>query len=95
MRGLWQWRLDRLEQAARTRWVGPYTMAVQYVLVGNYARALDELERARAEKMGMLLFLARDPALDPLRDHPRFRAFSAKVLGPSEARRIPPSRLDR
>jgi tetratricopeptide (TPR) repeat protein len=86
VRALWQWRLERLEQAARTRWISPYTLAVQHVLVGNHDRAIDALERARDEKNGMLVFLARDPALDPLREHPRFRAFSARILGPSEAR---------
>jgi len=91
VRALWQWRLERLEQAARTRWISPYTLAVQHVLVGNHDRAIDALERARDEKNGMLVFLARDPALDPLRDNPRFRTFSARVLGPSEAL-MPPRR---
>ena len=75
MRALWTWRLQRLEQAAQTRWISPYTLAVQYVLVGDHARAIEALERARADKAGMLAFAGRDPALDPLRGDPRFRAF--------------------
>ena len=55
MRALWKWRLERLELASRTRWISPYTLAVQYVLVGDHPRAIDALERARDEKSGMLV----------------------------------------
>jgi DNA-binding winged helix-turn-helix (wHTH) protein/TolB-like protein/Tfp pilus assembly protein PilF len=85
MRALWQWRLERLEQAARTRWISPYTLAVQQVLVGNTSAALDALERAVADRAGMLVFLDRDPALDPLRGDPRFRAVSERRAQPAPA----------
>jgi TolB-like protein/Tfp pilus assembly protein PilF len=77
MRALWQWRLDRLEEAADRRWISPYTMAVQYALAGKPDRSLAALARARDERVGMLLFLARDPALALLRDDPRFTALAA------------------
>jgi DNA-binding winged helix-turn-helix (wHTH) protein/TolB-like protein/tetratricopeptide (TPR) repeat protein len=72
MRALWQWRLDRLEEAAARRWVSPYTLAVQHALVGQREQALSALTRAREERAGMLLFLDRDPAWDDLRSDPRF-----------------------
>jgi TolB-like protein/tetratricopeptide (TPR) repeat protein len=77
LRALWQWRLERLEEASRTRWISPYTLAVQHVLVGQHDRALAQLTRARDEQVGMLLFLPRDPALAPLRSDTRFTALTA------------------
>lgn len=74
LRALWQWRLERLEDAARARWISPYTLAVQHALVGQADRALAQLARAREEQVGMLLFLSRDPALEGLRADPRFTA---------------------
>jgi tetratricopeptide (TPR) repeat protein len=83
MRALWKWRLDRLEQAAGTRWVNPHTLAVHYVLVGDHARAIEALERARDERASMLAFAARDPALDPLRGDPRFVSWLASLSQPA------------
>jgi Tfp pilus assembly protein PilF len=72
LRAVWQWRLERLEQASHTRWISPYTLAVHHVLLGNVERALDQLEAAIQHRAGMMVFLHQDPALDPLRNHPRF-----------------------
>jgi TolB-like protein/Tfp pilus assembly protein PilF len=79
LRAVWQWRLERLEQASRTRWISPYTMAVHHVLLGNAERALDQLEAAFQHRAGMMVFVHKDPALDPLRDHPRFRMLVNRV----------------
>jgi TolB-like protein/DNA-binding winged helix-turn-helix (wHTH) protein len=79
LRQLWRWRVDRLEQASRTRWISPYTLAVQYALVGNTAKALDALESAYEERAGMMVFLPRDPAFDSLRQQPRFEALLRKL----------------
>jgi TolB-like protein/tetratricopeptide (TPR) repeat protein len=76
---LWKWRVERLEQAARSRWVSPYTLATHYALIGETGKAIDALEAAYASRAGMMVFLARDPAMDPLRQEPRFAALLAKI----------------
>lgn len=76
---LWRRRLQQLERAAEARWVNPYTLAVHYALVDDRPRALAALEQAYRARVGMLVFLARDPAMDALRGDPRFEALVAKV----------------
>lgn len=76
---VWRWRLARLQQAAKTRWISPYTLATHFAMVGDTAHALDQLEAAAAQRLGMLLFLNRDPALDSLRREPRFQALLARL----------------
>jgi TolB-like protein/DNA-binding winged helix-turn-helix (wHTH) protein/tetratricopeptide (TPR) repeat protein len=84
LQAIWRWRLAELEAASRTRWISAYTLAVQHALLGNRAQALDALEKAAAQRSGMMVFLDRDPALDSLRDDPRFRAIATGI---GEARR--------
>lgn len=79
LRALWRWRLERLEEAARTRWINPYTLAVHYVLLGDRGHAIDHLETALTQKVGMMVFLDRDPALDPLRSDARFQALVTRL----------------
>jgi tetratricopeptide (TPR) repeat protein len=73
LKALWQWRLDRLDEASRSRWISPYTVAVQDALVGRKAQALDHLEAAVKERVGVMVLVHRDPAVDTLREEPRFR----------------------
>ncbi len=79
IRAIWRWRLRRLEEAAKTRWVSPYSIAVHLLVVGERDRAMEQLEQAYARRVGVLAFLRTDPALDPLRSHPRFEALVANV----------------
>jgi DNA-binding winged helix-turn-helix (wHTH) protein/TolB-like protein/tetratricopeptide (TPR) repeat protein len=76
---VWRLRLERLEALARTRWVSPYTLATHFAMVGQRERALDHLEAAADQRIGMLLFVERDPALDSLRQEPRFQALRARI----------------
>jgi eukaryotic-like serine/threonine-protein kinase len=48
-------------------YLSPYYMAVVYAHLGNRDRALQELERAKAERTGAMVWLTVDPALDVLR----------------------------
>ena len=57
--------------AART-YVPEYYFVVGYGRLGDREKALDLLERAWAERNAPLVFLNVDPALDPIRDDPRF-----------------------
>jgi eukaryotic-like serine/threonine-protein kinase len=80
---IWKWRVQRLEHAAASRWVNPYTLAVHYALVGERDRAIAALERAHATRVGMMVFLARDPAFDSLHGLPRFEALLRSISEPT------------
>jgi DNA-binding winged helix-turn-helix (wHTH) protein/TolB-like protein len=80
---IWQWRLNRLEQAASRRAIGAYNVAVQHALVGNRGRALDYLEQAYAERANMMVLIERDPAVDTLRTDPRFAALRRQITAGS------------
>jgi len=56
-----------------------YLFAVCHVELGDFDRALDELERALDERAGMLVFAKADVRLIPLRDHPRFKSLLERV----------------
>lgn len=73
LKTIWRWRLSRLEEAARSRWISPYTLAVQHLLLDDRARAIDELRQAVEQRMGMMAFIELDPAVDPVRADPAFR----------------------
>jgi DNA-binding winged helix-turn-helix (wHTH) protein/TolB-like protein len=74
MQEIWQRRLERLRTAATTRWISPYTLAVHELLLGQQDQAIAHLEEAVTARVGMLVFLRRDSAMDPIRTHPRFIA---------------------
>jgi tetratricopeptide (TPR) repeat protein len=65
---------DQLTRADRKEHVDPYYFAIVDIGLGEKARALDNLERARSELSGDAILLRVDPALDPLRREPRFQA---------------------
>src|SRR5262245_60848688 len=79
LQAIWRWRMTRMNEAARTRWVSPYTLAVQSLLLGDRARALAALEQAVDQRVGMMAFLERDPAWDPLRGDPAFQAIVSAI----------------
>ena len=79
MRAIWKWRLQRLEQAARTRYISPYTLATHYVLIGDRDRAMGALEQAYEQRAGVIAFLKTDPMVDPLRSSQRFETLLQHV----------------
>ena len=79
LRQIWRWRLQQVERAAATRWISPYTLATLYVLTDDRDRALAALQDSHAKRVGMMVFLARDPLMDPLRADPRFEALTRRV----------------
>jgi serine/threonine-protein kinase len=66
--------LDRLAEMGRTQEVDPYYLALVHVGLGERDRALDYLETAVDLHSGDAFFIRVDPALDPLRQDPRFKA---------------------
>ena len=57
----------------------PYTLAVQHLLLGDRARALDALRQSVEQRVGMMVFLGRDPAMDPLRNTPAVESLVSAV----------------
>jgi hypothetical protein len=43
-----------------------------HVALGDYEEALNNLEKAAAERDPWLVWFGTEPKLDPLRNHPRF-----------------------
>ncbi len=65
---------NQLIRANQKEHADPYFFAIVDTGLGEKTRALDNLERARSERSGDALLLRVDPALDPLRQEPRFQA---------------------
>ncbi len=76
--------LDRLEKLAQTEFVWPMGMGMAYAHLGEESKAMDWLERAYEERVGYMLMISRDPALDILRSSSRFQALE-KRIGPNPA----------
>jgi len=74
-------RLDRLKEAAKTRYVPGYAFAVIHLALGEKDEALDWLEKNVTDHASPVTNLITvDPYLDPLRGEPRFQALVTKVL---------------
>jgi DNA-binding winged helix-turn-helix (wHTH) protein/Tfp pilus assembly protein PilF len=73
-------RLQELEKEpdARVRGVSDYGMARAFAVAGDGTRSVRSLERALAGREGDVLLVAVDPAFDPVRNDPAFRAFLAR-----------------
>jgi tetratricopeptide (TPR) repeat protein len=63
------------ELEGRNEYLPPYYMAALHAGLGNRDAAFRELERALGERTGALVWARVDPALDPLRDDPRFAKY--------------------
>ncbi|MDQ3280415.1 MAG: protein kinase [Acidobacteriota bacterium] len=70
-----------LEARGRREYLPPYYMAALYAHRGDPDSAFAELDRALRERTGALVWLRVDPALDPLRNDPRFARFAQALSG--------------
>jgi hypothetical protein len=80
-----QFQADRLaiaRAASEKMWVSPMELAFRSVQAGLPDEAFAWLERARVEHQPWLHFLPVDPAVDPIRDDPRFTALMQRVGRP-------------
>lgn len=68
-----------LRQRAATDYVSPVAFAMLALGEGALDEALDWAERAYTERRGWLAYLAVNPVLDPLREHPRFKALMRRM----------------
>jgi serine/threonine-protein kinase len=64
--------LDGLRAEAREHYVSPVAFAVLYLALGEFDSAFEALERAHRDRRGWLAYLRVEPAVDPVRDDPRF-----------------------
>ncbi len=62
----------QIETNEKIQYVSKYQIAVVYCYLRETEKALDALEAALADGEGWLVWLAVEPALDALRDEPRF-----------------------
>ena len=77
--------LDRLTEAAKTRYVPAYAFAVIHLALGEKDQALDWLEKnVRDHASPVTNLITVDPYLDPLRGNSRFEALVQKILGAKE-----------
>ena len=73
------------EVQGRAEFIWPMGLAFAYAYLGETETALDHLERAYEERVGWMLLIGREPALDILRGHPRFEAIARRIIPPSFA----------
>ena len=72
-------QLARLEAMGRQGYGVGYDLAVIHAALGDRDAALAAIERAEGDLSQMVGFLNSEPALDPIRDDPRFRAVSRRL----------------
>ena len=75
--------LVRLRAEADQHYVSPVAFATILIGLGDHEGALDAAERAFEERRGWMTYLGVNPLLDPLRDHPRFRALVERMRLPT------------
>jgi eukaryotic-like serine/threonine-protein kinase len=71
--------LAELRKISPGREAAPFNLALVYLGLGDYARAVDYLEQAYAASSQSLVWLNRDPIYDPLRSDPRFIALMKRL----------------
>jgi hypothetical protein len=57
---------------AGQRYVSSYCTALVHIGLGDHDAAFASLDRACEERAGYLVYLNVDPAVDPIRNDPRF-----------------------
>jgi len=71
--------IGMLEGLSRNRYVSAYDVALVHLGLGGKEEALRWLEKAYGERAWGLTFLKVEPALDPLRDDPRFQDLLRRI----------------
>ncbi len=71
--------MDELRERSRETFVPAYALSVIEAALGRVDDAIGWLQQALAERSYWLIYLDVDPALDPLRDDPRFAAIRAAM----------------
>ena len=61
-----------LAELHRLEYASPYNLAIVYLGLGQYEKAIDWLEQAYEARSGHLVYISQGPEFDPLRDDERF-----------------------
>jgi eukaryotic-like serine/threonine-protein kinase len=72
-------QISKLRDLAKTRYIRTYYLAAIYAALGDKDKAFAELEQSFAERDCFLGRIAIDPAMDPLRDDPRFKSLLKRM----------------
>lgn len=64
--------IAKWRKIAEADYVPPYFLAMSEVALGNKERAVELFDAARLEYSAWILWLATEPKLDSIRDHPPF-----------------------
>jgi eukaryotic-like serine/threonine-protein kinase len=72
-------------QGRTAEFIWPMGLAFAYAHLGETETALDHLQRAYDERVGWMLLIGREPALDILRGNPRFEAIARRIIPPNFA----------
>ncbi|HKR09405.1 MAG TPA: hypothetical protein VJS39_09465, partial [Gemmatimonadaceae bacterium] len=75
--------LARLEELSKKEFVWPMGMGMAYAHLGEESTAMDWLEKAYEERVGYMLMIGRDPALDVLRASSRFQRLAERIGPPT------------
>jgi eukaryotic-like serine/threonine-protein kinase len=74
--------LTEMRELAGRRYVSPYDLALVLTGLGHRDQAIEQLERAHANRANMLVLLRVEPRWDPLRDDPRFQDIERRMAFP-------------
>jgi serine/threonine protein kinase/tetratricopeptide (TPR) repeat protein len=75
-------RLERKLSRVKQRYVSPFSIAEDYMYLGEKEQALFWLEKAAEDRDDYITFLNVEPVLNPLRDDPRFKDLLRRVKAP-------------
>ena len=81
--------LDDLTELAKQKYVAPYFFAGIHVGLGENERAIEYLERCYQEHSHWLIYVAKDPSLDGLRDYAGFQNILRQIGLPSVTTGLP------
>jgi serine/threonine-protein kinase len=84
--------LAELRTREEKEFIWPMGLAFVYAHLGEESKALDYLESAYEERVGWMLMLGQEPALDVLRETPRFQALLRKIGPPAAGASGPTAR---
>jgi TolB-like protein/Tfp pilus assembly protein PilF len=74
-------QIDQGRELARVRKASAFSLAANYLRLGDKSQAIDWLEQSYRNKEPFITSIKVNPSLDPLRGDPRFEALERKVTG--------------
>ena len=72
-------RKELAKTIAENPYISPYSLAIAYVGLKDYNKAMDFLEQAYDERSLGVYGMAIDTVMTPIRNEPRFKALMKKI----------------